>query len=147
MNPIFFVTNIRPISYNNTKNKKIYQEKLTKDFNEFAGLYSNIPLTLPLYSKVIYIHKNQHTLLDVDNLSKPFIDAFPNVIYSDDNLINHRICSKITKETFSLLEFEMSNYPDKIAEKLDEYLSNGSEHILYFEVGEFKNEMVKFGGE
>ena len=146
MNPIFFVTNVRPISYNNTRAKQIYQEKLKTAFDEFASLYSNIPLTLPLYSKVIYIHKNQHTL-DVDNLSKPFIDAFSNIIYSDDNLINHRICSKITKETFSLLEFEMSNYPDKIAEKLDEYLSNSSEHILYFEIGEFKNEMVKFGGE
>ena len=83
----------------------------------------------------------------MDNLSKPFIDAFSDIIYSDDNIINHRICSKIALETLSFIELNMSNYPDQIAEKFDEYLGSNSDHILYFEVGEFKNNMVRFGGE
>ena len=84
---------------------------------------------------------------DSDNLSKPIVDAFNNIIYKDDKIIEHRICSKIKRENLDMIKININNLPEKIFEKWEEYIESDCEHILYFEVGEFKNEMVKFGGE
>ena len=46
-----------------------------------------------------------------------------------------------------MIKININNLPEKIFEKWEEYIESDGEQILYFEVGEFKNEMVKFGGE
>ena len=46
-----------------------------------------------------------------------------------------------------MIKININNLPEKIFEKWEEDIESDCEHILYFEVGEFKNEMVKFGGE
>ena len=46
-----------------------------------------------------------------------------------------------------MIKININNLPEKIFEKWEEYIECDCVHFLYFEVGEFKNEMVKFGGE
>lgn len=148
METIFFITNRCPLSYN-SKNRSRYQDILRTDFSNFISQYPSIPLNASLYSKIIYIYKprRNNEILDVDNLSKLIVDAFNNIIYKDDKIIEHRICSKIKRENLDMIKININNLPEKIFEKWEEYIESDCEHILYFEVGEFKNEMVKFGGE
>ena len=86
-------------------------------------------------------------VLDVDNLSKPIIDAFSGIIYVDDNSINHRICTKIKLEALDISELDLTCLPDEVMEKIIELFDNGCDDILYFEVGLFDSNMVKFGGK
>ena len=82
METIFFITNRCPLSYN-SKNRSRYQDILRTDFSNFISQYPSIPLNASLYSKIIYIYKprRNNEILDVDNLSKPIVDAFNNIIY------------------------------------------------------------------
>ncbi len=60
-------------------NNFIYENR----FDGFKKLY-NLPLNGELASRIVYIHKNNRGVLDVDNLSKPFVDAFSGIIYVDE---------------------------------------------------------------
>lgn len=140
---ICFVSKYQPLSVQAHK-KGDYKKKLQEAFEEFKDIYHELPLCGPLYSKLVYIHKRK-TNTDVDNISKPFVDAFKGIIYSDDDIINHRICTKIKLENMTYCEIKFSNLPEKVAEKLDEYLSNEEEHIVYYEIGEFSNNLVSIG--
>ena len=142
---ICFVSKYRPVSIQ-ARNTERYKERLQEEFKEFRDIYPDLPLGEPLYSKIVYIHKRK-TDIDVDKMSKPFVDAFRGIIYSDDNIINHRICTKIRLEDMAYCEIKLDNLPEKVAEKLDEYLSNGEEHIVYYEIGKFSNNLVSIGDE
>ena len=136
----------QPLSIQATP-KKIsrYKQRLKQEFEDCMHLFSDLPIYQKLYSKVIYIHSKSSSI-DVDNMSKPFIDTFKGIIYPDDNTINHRICSKISFDDFESYEFQLDLLPIEIFEKLDKLISNKSPHIIYFEVGLFSTEMVFFGG-
>ena len=142
---ICFVSKYKPLSIQARKKEK-YKKRLQEEFEEFKDIYHELPLSGSLYSKIIYIHKRK-TDTDVDNISKPFVDAFKGIIYLDDDIINHRICTKIKLEDMTYCEIKLNNLPEKVAEKLDEYLSNEEEHIVYYEIGKFSNNLVSIGDE
>lgn len=140
---VCFVSNLKPVSIQ-ASGVQNYKRRLINEFDNFKTIFTEIPLRNDLYSKIIYMHSKK-TDIDVDNMSKPFVDAFKNIIYPDDNIINHRICSKIKLDDFMTFDLNLSILPDEVAEKFDELLQNGDEHIVYFEVGNFKNSMVRIG--
>jgi Holliday junction resolvase RusA-like endonuclease len=144
-NPIFFVSNQRPRSINADSVEK-FKKRLANEFEAFKDLYDGLPLSGSLYSKIIYIYRGRKTDIDVDNMSKPVVDAFKSVIYSDDDIINHRVCSKIERNALDIDEIEFTQFPSPIAEKLDSSFSNDTEDILFFEVGPFSKNMIKFVG-
>ena len=37
--------------------------------------------------------------------------------------------------------------PSVVAKRFDKYMNEGSEHILYYEIGNFKESMVYVGGD
>jgi hypothetical protein len=122
-----------------------YKQGLAEDFEEYVPLFPDLPSGGALYSKVIYIHAKT-TTMDVDNMSKPLVDAFIGTIYTDDNIINHRVCSKISFNDLDACELNLSKLPSEVAEKFSELISAKSEHILYYEVGHFTGSMVCIGG-
>ncbi len=140
---VCFVSSRKPLSMQAT-HKRIYQQNLMTDFSSYAPLYPEIPLQNELYSKLIYIYSRDCDI-DVDNMSKPFIDAFRTVIYTDDCIINHRICSKIHLSDYDTIEINIDMLPDKIISTLDKMIQTGENHILYFEVGDFSANMVRIG--
>ena len=144
---ICFVSSLRPSSVqSDNKKKKRYQENLKKEFEDnFKSLYPHLPINNKLYSKLVYIYFKE-TDLDVDNMSKPFVDAFSGVIYPDDNVINHRVCTKIKFEDFQTFNLKIDKLPKEVAEKFNEFLENGSEHIVYYEIDIFTEDMVSIGG-
>ncbi len=123
---IYFVSALKPLSIQ-AERRQGYVKRLQSEFAEIASLYRrSLPLRDALYSKLIYIHFSR-TTIDVDNMSKPFIDAFNNVIYSDDAVINHRICSKVRFEDFSSREIRFDLLPDAVARKLGDLITGKSE--------------------
>lgn len=142
---ICFVSKYKPLSINACKVEQ-YKKRLIEEFEEFRDIYPKLPLDEPIYSKIVYIHKRK-TDIDVDNLSKPFVDAFKGIIYTDDNIINHRVSSKISLKDSGSCQICLDILPDKVAERLDEYLSNEEDNIVYYEIGEFSNDLVSIGGE
>jgi hypothetical protein len=146
MNPIFFISHQKPQSIQSKKPILPFQQKLRDDF-EANFEYDDLPLSIPLYTKILYIYKEKKgDKLDVDNMSKPIVDAFKNIIYSDDNIINHRICSKIERSALDIVEIEETQLPRDITEKLIEFFRRDLDHILLFEVGVFTQDMIKFAG-
>ena len=139
------VTDLTPLSIQASKLQG-YKKRLLKEFQAQRISFSGIPFSFSLYSKVIYIHL-RHTSLDVDNMSKPIVDAFNGVLYTDDKIINHRVCSKISFDDLGSYELDLKALPPEILERFDKYLSRGSEHILYYEIGKFNETMVYIGGE
>lgn len=148
MPTIFFVTDRKPKSYNaKNKKKNAYKKGLQQEFEEIRSIYGNLPLDKPLYSKVIYIYNANKDSPDIDNLSKPLIDAFSGIIYSDDNIINHRICTRVKLDSLDISEINLSLFPNEAAEKLVQCFDLHSENIIYLEIGDFRQDMIRFGGE
>lgn len=147
MDTVYFVSGLRPYSVQASSSRlEKYKIKLQEEFLEFKSVYPTLPLTQDLYSKIIYIHSSG-TDLDVDNMSKPFVDAFRGIIYPDDSTINHRVCSKIKFDDFTSCEIRLDVMPVEVSTRLDELISEKSRHILYFEVGAFLQDMVFIGGK
>lgn len=147
-----FISDIKPLSIQ-AKGINAYKERLIENFKEYKKIgEKNSKQKIPIfnnesiYSKIIYIHSKK-TTIDVDNMSKPLVDAFIGTIYSDDSIIDHRISSKILLKDFQTIEISMDNIPDEDAEKLNELLEKGSEHILYFEVSNFSGNMINIRRE
>ena len=122
-----------------------YKQRLQQEFGYYKSLFPNLPISESIYSKIIYIHANSSDI-DVDNMSKPFVDAFKGIIYPDDNIINHRVCSKIRFDNLESYELQVDLLPIEIVEKLDSLIIDKSPHIIYFEIGLFSPNMVFFGG-
>ena len=122
-----------------------YKKRLKQEFEDFKYLFPDIPIDENIYSKLVYIH-TKPSGLDVDNISKPFVDTFKGILYPDDNIINHRICSKIRFDEFESYEFQLDLLPIDVSEKLDDLISKKSPHIVYFEIGLFSPKMISFGG-
>lgn len=139
------VTDLSPRSIQSEKLDK-YKTRIIDVYKSQGFCVDGVPFSTPLYSKVIYIHLHQ-TTIDVDNMSKPLVDAFKGILYDDDKIINHRVCSKISLSDLDSYELNLTVLPAKIAEKLDELFSLSSEHILYYEIGNFSESMVYMGGE
>ena len=143
---VCFVSGQKPLSIQ-AKPKKLdnYKQRLKQEFENHKNIFINLPITGNIYSKIIYIHSKSSDI-DVDNMSKPFVDAFKGIIYPDDNIINHRICSKIKFDEFETYRFQLNLLPVEISEKFDKLISDKSPHIIYFEIGLFSPDMVFLGG-
>lgn len=93
----------------------------------------------------LYIHKDDRGILDVDNLSKPFIDAFSDVIYKDDFLIKYRQCASISSKDCRNIEINYSHMEPKVAEELDRLIRTDARDILYLEIEDFSLRQVRIG--
>jgi len=140
-----FVTNMRPRSIQAEGVQK-YKTNLIEEFKNQGISFHGSPFSSALYSKIIYIHLARADI-DVDNMSKPLVDAFKGILYVDDIVINHRVCSKISYNDFIEYEMNLTSLPTQVIERFDKYLEEKSEHILYFEIGHFSKSMVYIGGE
>lgn len=142
---VCFISDVKPISYNNSDKKKKYQAKLQKRFDGYKKLYPYLPLEGELASRIVYIHKSKRGILDVDNLSKPFVDAFSGIIYKDDEQIRYRECSRISLEEMDCIEVNYAGMEKKAQQELHALISKEADDITYFEIDTFDYEMVKVG--
>ena len=149
MKPIYYVTNEKPKSHNKGGSKQNYKELHSERFmNKYINLYSGLPTNEPrLQSKLIYIHHNlrKDNIPDVDNLSKPIIDAFTGVIYVDDKQIVRREVNRIELDELQFVTVDMSNMPLEIANDLDEFIVNQENHILLLAIDKISLKDIRIG--
>ena len=94
----------------------------------------------------MYIHQQrQGCIPDVDNLSKPIVDAFSGVIYVDDSQVIRRSASIIALKDFDFVAVDATNMPIEILEAFENYYENNESNIIYFEVGEFDASQIRIG--
>ena len=145
---IFYVTNIHPRSHNRGGSSDTYKQTLKQDFNSrYSHLYDNLPITnQELQTHVVYIHQlRQGCIPDVDNLSKPIVDAFIGVIYADDNLIIRRTADILKLDDFDFMSVDATNMPLEIYQAFENYYLGNERNILFFEVGNFDKSKIKIG--
>lgn len=111
---IYYVTNKKPLSHNQKGKNEKYKEAFK---NEFLSVYAHLYTWLPikdrtLQSNIVYIHQlRQGCIPDVDNLSKPIVDAFTGIIYEDDKQIIRRSANIIELKDFDFMAVDATNIP------------------------------------
>lgn len=141
---IFFTSSKKPCSIQG--NRDNYKIELASEFKEMYPMCSPM-LDIGLYSNLLYFTRGEKKGCekDVDNLSKPIIDAFNGVIYGDDKQIRQRIVTKIVMNDYDIKELELSNLPDDIVNSFIEFIAKNEPHIILLEIGDFDNNMIKVG--
>ncbi len=149
MKPVYYVSNEHPKSHNNKGSSSEYKAKHSNRFKtKYMHLYSNLPTSEPqLKSKIIYIHHNlpYSSIPDVDNISKPIIDAFTGVIYEDDKQIISREANRIELKELAFITVDMSEMPIEIAKDLDEYITNEEKDIVLLSINKIQLSDIKIG--
>ena len=131
MNKVYTMYDNRPVSYNaKTNSKNNYKNALQNKFrNDYAQCYACLPLTANLESRFIYYTRVQDQC-DIDNISKPTIDAFNGCIYKDDKQIIQRIATRYDLTPFETISIDCSNMPFEVANDINQCLQSKSEHLL-----------------
>ena len=145
---IYYVTNKQPLSHNRGGSNTKRKEEFKKDFQDAYGhLYTGLPIKdKTLQSNIVYIHQQRKGCVpDVDNLSKPIVDAFSGVIYEDDSQVIRRSASIIALKDFDFVAVDATNMPVEILEAFENYYENNESNIIYFEVGEFDASQIRIG--
>lgn len=145
---IYYVTNKKPLSHNKKGKSDQYKQAFRNEFaTTYAHLYSGLPIRdKTLQSNIVYIHKLQRGCIpDVDNLSKPIVDAFTGVMYEDDRQIIRRSANIIALKDFDFIAVDATNMPPEILAAFEEYYENKESNIIYFEVGEFDASQIRIG--
>lgn len=135
MQKVYTVYDDRPISYNaSTNSKKRYQTAIRDKFIiNYKKHYSNLPLTTTLESRIIYSSRVQlvKDRADINNISKPTIDAFVGCIYNDDKQIIQRIATRYDLSPLKTISIDCSDMPFEVANDINQCLLSKSEHHLF----------------
>ena len=145
---IYYVTNKKPLSHNQKGKNEKYKEAFRNEFaTSYAHLYTGLPIKdKTLQSNIVYIHQlRQGCIPDVDNLSKPIVDAFAGIMYEDDKQIIRRSANIIELKDFDFVAVDATNMPAEILNAFEDYYENKESNIIYFEVGEFDASQIKIG--
>ena len=137
---IAFIVKATPRSVN-ARSCQIYKNKLVSEFerNNFSG----VPFEGILYARIYYFYSVK-CFIDVDNLSKPAIDAFKGKAYLDDCALAFRASAKIDLRETNITEFDCTKIPENVfQDMLDVW--DVIENFLYIEIGFFANDMIIFG--
>lgn len=146
--PIYYVTNKKPLSHNKGGSKREYKQMLRDEFGtKYARLYNGLPIQKEiLQSNIVYIHQvKDECMPDVDNLSKPIVDAFSGVMYRDDSQIIKRSALRLKRSEFQFVTIDATNMPAEIYDDLMEYYDNKETHIVLFEVDRVSLGTIKVG--
>ena len=146
--PIFYVTNKKPLSHNKKGSNERYKQEFRDEFSrKYSMLYKGLPIEKDkLQSCIVYIHQlRQGHIPDVDNLSKPIVDAFTGVIYKDDSQIIKRSAMILELRDFDFVTVDATDMPLKVYEDFNSYHENKEENIILFEVDKVDLNTIKIG--
>ena len=145
---IYYVTNKKPLSHNKRGSSETYKEAFRDEFRKkYARLYTGIPIKKKtLKSNIVYIHQLlPGHIPDVDNLSKPIVDAFCGLIYDDDKQVIKRSATIVELKDFDFVTVDATYMPIEIFNAFHDYYVENEQHIIYYEVGEFSTSQIKIG--
>lgn len=146
--PIYYVTNKKPLSHNKKGKNNKYKQEFREEFQDkYAKLYKDLPIENDkLQSCIVYIHQlKPGNIPDVDNLSKPIVDSFIEVMYKDDSQIIKRTAIILELKDFDFVTIDATNMPLDIYDDFNTYLENKEQNIILFEVDKVALSMIKIG--
>lgn len=146
--PIYYVTNKKPLSHNKKGSNEKYKQEFRDEFRDkYAKLYKELPIENgKLQSYIVYIHQlTPGHIPDVDNLSKPIVDAFTGVMYKDDSQIIKRSAIILELKDFDFVTVDATNMPLEIYDDFNTYHENKEQNIILFEVDKVALSMIKIG--
>lgn len=108
------------------------------------GSYSGEPLSVALYSRIIWFRKYSSTQGDVDNMAKRIHDALRGVLFVDDRLITHTMTVRVDASERVELVADSEN-PAIANELLDSLSDPDIRDILYIEIGHQSESKVYLG--
>ena len=149
MNPVYYVDNKKPLSHNDSGKERYKQYHSERFRDRYASLYSGLPTTdNNLKTELVYIHNviYKDQLPDVDNLSKPIIDAFSGVIYRDDCQVIERSAKRLKLEDLNVVSIEYSYMPPQVSEDLEDFLQKREKHIVLLTVSNIRLADITIGG-
>jgi Holliday junction resolvase RusA-like endonuclease len=101
-------------------------------------------LVAPLYSRILWFHKQPSSQGDIDNMAKGIHDALKQVIFDDDRWITHTLAIRVDLSVQVDVLADPDN-PEAFAE-LTELLGNPDvPHVLYVEIGSQPQRNIQLG--
>lgn len=134
----------RPVSYN-SGGKARYQEAIRDEARR--RMANAMPASGTLYIRIVWFHSIRLTArddVDVDNMSKPIVDALKDVVFTDDAQLSLRLVQKVDAARAFTFEGNIQPRPEVVTE-LNDLLGENQAHILYIEVGESSVQRITFG--
>lgn len=146
---VYYVTNTKPLSHNKGGARQEYKELHANRFNQrYAHLYTGLPIEEgKLHSSIFYIHHNlqKGTVPDIDNLSKPIVDAFSGVIYNDDEQVIQREANRLELNDLQFITIDYSGMPYEVAKDLNDFILGQEKHIVLFSINNMELKDIKIG--
>lgn len=151
MPEVYFAFSDRPQSYNNRASKASYKAKLSNLFTRnFSKLYTNLGLPLSsneLQSEIIYVDGTRFLsqVIDVDNISKPLIDAMQGIIYYNDNQVVRRVATRLNTNSYNIAQINISDLPFEAFDVAYNAIIKGKDQLVILKVKTIS--LNSFGGK
>lgn len=133
------VVAVKPKSHQSGGKNARYKAQLVAS----ARVHGARVLSGPLYARIIWFQLKT-TPGDVDNVTKPILDALRDVVYHDDDQIVRRLTEKAVTSSRSF-SMTPSEAPTDTAQSELETLVGTEQHVLYVEVGPVTDSRIAFG--
>lgn len=149
MIPIFYITNQRPVSVNNSDKHMDFENTIRTDFEEhFYKFYSDLPLdSWDLKTRITFIcaDKYRDQIPDIDNISKPIIDAFQGIIYINDKQVVDRNATLIESKDFDFATVDATNMPIIVLKRLEKFYQRKEKNIVLLGVTTIDTKTIRVG--
>ena len=150
MGDIYYAFADRPLSHNQAGKTSEYKDKIARDFmKNFASSYGPLPFSIgvDLETDILYIDgtKYKTQVTDIDNISKPLIDAFSGVIYNDDSQVVRRVATRLSTLSYSITALDFKGLPYSAFKVVDKAIKHKEDQIVIMRVKEI--DLNSFGGK
>lgn len=140
METIYFVYDKQPLSHNHLKLTE-YKTEIANCFTRnFSSVYTNYHFdsSVDLQTEILYMvrAKRINKVTDIDNVSKPIIDAFKGIIYDDDGQVVRRIATRYWIESYGLPIFDVTSMPFAVSKAIQKAIDNGIQHVVVVKIKE-----------
>lgn len=137
--PVAFLCAKKPRSINAGTSDQ-YKGALQSAFSRYC---QSLTFSSPIYSRIYYFNRVSHRI-DVDNFSKPILDALKGLAYADDAIVEFRQSGVIDLQREDISSFDLSGMPEAVLEDFIQSIQN-EDHLIYVEMGGLDKSMFSFG--
>ncbi len=137
---VAFHLHCKPVSLNSKKRNLQYTESIQA---RARSCYAGPLLASPLYSRIIWFHREIDAQGDVDNIAKRIHDALKGVLFIDDRSITHTMTVRVqVSDRTELVADPDDPAHDALLGSLDD---ESIRDILYIEIGKQTDPKIYLG--
>ena len=150
MSDVYYAFADRPLSHNQAGSTAEYKQKIADDFRKkFLTNYPFLPfpLTEDLQTDILYLDgtKAKTQVTDIDNISKPLVDALRGVVYIDDSQVVRRVATRFSMCSYSVTTLDFKGIPFSAFNIVDTAIKRKKDQIVIMRIKEI--DLNSFGGK